>query len=63
MHMGLLDMTTFPPNGYAPATFGMSDDEHLRLVSPAALGQPIFVEWDRATSPSGMKCPPAEVAV
>ena len=41
----------------------MSDDERLRLVSPAALGQPTFVEWDRATGPSGMKCPPAEVAV
>ena len=59
MHMGLLDMTTFPPNGYAPATFGMSDDKRLRLVSPAALGSPMFVEWDRPTTPSGMKCPPA----
>ena len=45
-------MTTFPPNGYAPATFGMSDDKRLRLVSPAALGQPLYVEWDTRRPPA-----------
>ena len=43
MHMGLLDHDVFPPNGYSPATFGMSDPQRLRLVAPAALGDTVFV--------------------
>jgi hypothetical protein len=52
MHMGLLEMEVFPPNGYSPATFGMSEPEsppkpkRLRLVPPAQLTPPIFVQWE-----------------
>lgn len=51
MHMGLLDHSTYPPNGYAPATFGMDDPERLRLVPPAKLAPAFYVQWDRPTSP------------
>jgi hypothetical protein len=57
MHMGLLEMEVYPPNGYSPATFGMNDPERLRLVSPATLGDVIFVKWDLPTG-SGQPCPP-----
>ena len=58
MHMGLLEMEAFPPNGYSPAAFGMNDPARLPLVSPATLGDVLFVEWDRPTG-SGQTCPPA----
>ena len=44
LHMGLLDMEVFPPNGYSPAAFGMDDPNRLRLIPPATLGDVIFVE-------------------
>lgn len=56
MHMGLLQMEVYPPNGYSPATFGMNDPTRLRLVPPATLGDVIFVQWDRPTG-SGEPCP------
>jgi hypothetical protein len=49
MHMGLLEMEGFPPNGYSPAAFGMNDATRLPLVPPAALGDVLFVKWDRPT--------------
>jgi hypothetical protein len=55
MHMGLLDMEVYPPNGYSPATFGMDDPTRLRLVAPAKLGDVFFVKWDRPTG-SGIPC-------
>ena len=58
MHMGLLEMEAFPPNGYSPAAFGMNDPARLPLVSPATLGDVLFVEWDGPTG-SGQTCPPA----
>jgi hypothetical protein len=50
MHMGLLEMEGYPPNGYSPAAFGMDDGlGRLPLVTPAALGAATPVEWDRPT--------------
>jgi hypothetical protein len=58
MHMGLLDMDVYPPNGYSPATFGMTNDpDRLRLVAPANLAAPFYVEWDRQVSKTGLPCP------
>ncbi len=58
MHMGLLEMEVFPPNGYSPAAFDMDGTDRLPLVKPAALKSAIFVKWDRPTG-SGQPCPPA----
>ena len=55
MHMGLLEMETFPPNGYSPAAFSMSDSDRLPLVKPATLGDVFFVDWDRPTG-KGIPC-------
>ena len=55
MHMGLLDMEVYPPNGYSPAAFGMKDPKRLPLVSPAKLGDVRFVKWDRPTG-GGIPC-------
>lgn len=55
MHMGLLEMEAFPANGYSPAAFGMNDPSRLPLVPPAALGDVLFVQWDRPTG-SGTPC-------
>lgn len=57
MHMGLLEMEVFPPNGYSPAAFDMDGTDRLPLVKPAALKPAIFVKWDRPTG-SGQPCPP-----
>jgi hypothetical protein len=56
MHMGLLEMT-LPPNGYAPAAFGMKT-RPLPLVPPAALGDVCFVTWDRPKKKRGHPCNP-----
>jgi hypothetical protein len=55
MHMGLLEMEVFPPNGYSPAAFDMTDPTRLPLVKPATLGPVFFVDWDRPTG-SGTPC-------
>jgi hypothetical protein len=55
MHMGLLEMEGFPPNGYSPAAFGMNDAKRLPLVAPAKLEDVKFVEWDKPTG-SGTPC-------
>jgi hypothetical protein len=57
MHMGLLEMEGYPPNGYSPAAFGMTDAKRLPLVPPATLGDVRFVEWDLPTG-AGVPCPP-----
>jgi len=58
MHMGLLEMEGYPPNGYSPAAFGMDDGlGRLPLVTPAALGAATPVEWDRPLG-GGQPCPP-----
>jgi hypothetical protein len=63
MHMGLLEMEVFPPNGYSPAAFGMDDPNRLPLVKPAALSEPLFVTWDLPTKTgSGYQCPPDSAA-
>lgn len=59
MRMGLLGMDDFPPNGYSPAAFSMSNSNRLPLVKPATLGDVIFLVWDLPTkSGSGTPCPP-----
>ena len=58
MHMGLLDMELFPPNGYSPAAFTMDDTIRLPLISPAALGQVTFVEWNGKAKNPPCDCPP-----
>lgn len=58
MHMGLLDMELFPPNGYSPAAFTMDGTDRLPLISPAQLGTVTFVEWDGPQKDSGDPCPP-----
>lgn len=55
MHMGLLEMENYPPNGYSPAAFGMNDPNRLPLVAPAKHADTIFVEWDGPTG-SGTPC-------
>jgi hypothetical protein len=57
MHMGLLDMELFPPNGYSPAAFTMDGTTRLPLVSPAKLGQVTYVPWDGPQKTSGDQCP------
>jgi hypothetical protein len=58
MHMGLLEMDDFPPNGYSPAAFGMKDHPNLLpLVPPATLGDVSFVSWDGPAG-QGKPCPP-----
>ena len=57
MHMGLLEMELFPPNGYSPAAFTMDGSNRLPLVPPATLGQVTFVEWDGPKKTSGNQCP------
>jgi hypothetical protein len=62
MHMGLLEMEGYPPNGYSPAAFGMDDGRgRLPLVGPAALGAATPVEWDRPLG-GGQPCPPPSPA-
>lgn len=56
MHMGLLDMELFPPNGYSPAAFTMDGTTRLPLIS-SKLGQVTFVPWDGQGKQSGSKCP------
>jgi hypothetical protein len=58
MHMGLLDMELFPPNGYSPAAFTMDGSIRLPLVSPAALGPVTFVKWDGKAENPPCDCPP-----
>ena len=57
MHMGLVEMDDFPPNGYSPAAFGIDDPSTvgLRLVPPAKLGDTFFAEWD-GPSGGGVDC-------
>jgi hypothetical protein len=57
MHMGLVEMDDYPPNGYAPAAFGIDDPSTvgLRLVPPAKLGTTFFAEWDGPAG-SGTTC-------
>lgn len=57
MHMGLLDMELFPPNGYSPAAFTMDGTIRLPLVSPAKLGPVTFVKWDGQAKNSPCDCP------
>ena len=60
MHMGLLDMEVFPPNGYSPAAFSMSNSPRLPLVKGVTLGDVIFADWGNGprTKSSGYTCPP-----
>ena len=58
MHMGLLDMELFPPNGYSPAAFTMDGTTRLPLVSPAKLGPVTFVKWDGQAKNEPCNCPP-----
>ena len=55
MHMGLLDMELFPPNGYSPAAFTMDGTTRLPLVG-VKLGTVTLVEWDGQAG-AGVKCP------
>ena len=57
MHMGLLDMELFPPNGYTPAAFTMDGTTRLPLVSPATLGPVTFVKWDGQAKDPPCNCP------
>ena len=57
MHMGLLDMELFPPNGYTPAAFTMDGTTRLPLVSPATLGPVTFVKWDGTGKNPPCDCP------
>ncbi|HEX5175330.1 MAG TPA: hypothetical protein VFV91_14425 [Gaiellaceae bacterium] len=57
MHMGLLDMELFPPNGYTPAAFTMDGTTRLPLVSPATLGPVTFVEWNGQAKNQPCDCP------
>jgi hypothetical protein len=56
MHMGLLEMETYPPNGYSPAAFGMSDAARLPLVPPASMGDVFFADWGNRPTGSGTPC-------
>jgi hypothetical protein len=56
MHMGLLDMELFPPNGYSPAAFTLDGTTRLPLVS-AKLGPVTYVKWDGKETPNGYTCP------
>lgn len=58
MRMGLLAMEDFPPNGYSPAAFAMTDPVRLPLIGGATLGDVHFVSWDW-TKPvrDGVLCP------
>jgi hypothetical protein len=56
MHMGLLDMELFPPNGYSPAAFTMDGTTRLPLVS-ANLLPVTFVKWDGKAENPPCKCP------
>jgi hypothetical protein len=58
MRMGLLAMELFPPNGYSPAAFAMTDQTRLPLIGGASLGDVSFVSWDW-TEPvlDGVLCP------
>ena len=57
MHMGLLEMEGYPPNGYSPAAFGMDDGlGRLPLVN-VALGVATPVDWDPQPG-GGQPCPP-----
>lgn len=57
MHMGLLDMELFPPNGYSPAAFTMDGTIRLPLVSPATLGPVTFVQWNGTAENPPCDCP------
>jgi hypothetical protein len=59
MHMGLLDMELFPPNGYTPAAFTMdvSDPPRLPLIPSGALGTVTFVKWDGQAKNQPCDCP------
>ena len=59
MHMGLLEMEVFPPNGYSPAAFDMDGTDRLPLVKAATLEAAIFVKWDRSDRRAASTCPPA----
>ena len=56
MHMGLLEMEVFPPNGYSPAAFAMNDPQRLRLVPPAQLGEVVFADWGDGPKGGGTPC-------
>jgi hypothetical protein len=57
MHMGLLEMDGYPPNGYSPAAFDESGTPRLPLVPTASLTTTVFVNWDwtKPTTP-GVDC-------
>ena len=57
MHMGLLAMDGYPPNGYSPAALGGNDPARMPLVKPATLSDTVFVNWDwkQPTTP-GVDC-------
>jgi hypothetical protein len=57
MHMGLLAMEVYPPNGYSPASFDMDDTPRLPVTNGVVIAPVQFVEWDRPTG-SGQPCPP-----
>ena len=54
MHMGLLDMAGYPPNGYSPAALAMDDPNRLPLVN-AKLSKPVYAIWDLPIS-KGSPC-------
>ena len=56
MHMGLLEMEVFPPNGYAPSAFALDDHVRLRLVPPAQLGTVVFADWGDGPKGGGTPC-------
>jgi len=57
MHMGLLEMDVFPPNGYSPAAFAMNEPTtRLPLVAPATLGDVFFVDWGNGPTGGGTPC-------
>ena len=58
MHMGLLDMELFPPNGYSPAAFTMDGTTRLPLVGNATLGPVTYVKWDGQAKNQPCDCPP-----
>lgn len=57
MHMGLLDMELFPPNGYSPAAFTMDGTNRLPLIAPATLGPVTCVPWDGQAKNQPCNCP------
>ena len=58
MHMGLLDMELFPPNGYSPAAFTMDGTIRLPLVGTTTkLGPVTYTKWDGQAANQPCDCP------